>query len=89
MKEISGPDDPYHVVAIKRNDETIIPGGNDMLQLYDLAFFMTTKQYIPYVRKVVGKEHYVDVQNVMIIGWRKDRNTCRKDDAGVYECQDY
>ena len=64
-------DDPYHVVAIKRNDETIIPGGNDTLQLYDLAFFMTTKQYIPYVRKVVGKEHYVDVQNVMIMGGGK------------------
>ena len=71
LKEISGPDDPYHVVAIKRNDETIIPGGNDTLQLYDLAFFMTTKQYIPYVRKVVGKEHYVDVQNVMIMGGGK------------------
>ena len=36
-----------------------------------LAFFMTTKQYIPYVRKVVGKEHYVDVQNVMIMGGGK------------------
>ena len=29
---------------------------------------MTTKQYIPYVRKIVGKEHYVDVKNVMIMG---------------------
>ena len=46
LKDISGPDDPYHVVAIKRNDETIIPGGNDTLQLYDLVYFMTTKQYI-------------------------------------------
>ena len=53
LKDISGPDDPYHVVAIKRNDETIIPGGNDTLQLYDLVYFMTTKQYIPYVRKIV------------------------------------
>ena len=67
LKEISGPDDPYHVVAIKHNDETIIPGGNDTLQLYDLAYFMTTKQYIPYVRKIVGKEHYVDVQNVIFM----------------------
>ena len=71
LKEISGPDDPYHVVAIKHNDETIIPGGNDTLQLYDLAYFMTTKQYIPYVRKIVGKEHYVDVQNVIFMGGGK------------------
>lgn len=71
LKEISGPDDPYHVVAIKHNDETIIPGGNDTLQLYDLTYFMTTKQYIPYVRKIVGKEHYVDVQNVIFMGGGK------------------
>ena len=71
LKDISGPDDPYHVVAIKRNDETIIPGGNDTLQLYDLVYFMTTRQYIPYVRKIVGKEQYVDVQNVIFMGGGK------------------
>ena len=68
LKDLCGPDDPYHVVAIKRGTDTIIPGGNDSLQLYDLAYFMTTKQYIPYIRKIVGKEHYVDVKNVMIMG---------------------
>lgn len=68
LREISGPNDPYHVVAIKRGADTIIPGGNDTLELYDLAYFMTTRQYIPYVRKIVGKEHYVDVKNVMVMG---------------------
>ena len=28
----------------------------------------TTKKYIPYIRKIVGKEHYEDVKNVMIMG---------------------
>jgi trk system potassium uptake protein TrkA len=68
LKDISGPDDPYHIVAIKRGADTIIPGGNDDLKLYDLAYFMTTKNYIPYIRKIVGKEHYADVKNVMIMG---------------------
>ena len=68
LKDISGPSDPYHIVAIKRGSETIIPGGYDELKLYDLAYFMTTKNYIPYIRKIVGKEHYVDVKNVMIMG---------------------
>ena len=68
LKDISRPDDPYHVVAIKRNGDTIIPGGNDELKLYDMVYIMTTRQYIPYVRKIVGKEHYVDVKNVMIMG---------------------
>lgn len=68
LKQLCGPDDPYHVVAIKRGYETIIPGGNDELKLYDLAYFMTTRQYIPYIRKIVGKEHYVDVKNVLFMG---------------------
>lgn len=68
LREISGPDDPFHVVAIKRDIETIIPGGNDELKLNDLAYFMTQKNYIPYIRKIVGKEHYVDVKNVMVMG---------------------
>ena len=71
LRTLCGPQDPYHVVAIKRGGETIIPGGNDELKLYDLAYFMTTRQYIPYVRKIVGKEHYVDVKNVMIMGGGK------------------
>ena len=71
LKNLCGPKDPYHVVAIKRGKETIIPGGNDELKLYDLAYFMTTRQYIPYIRKIVGKENYVDVKNVMIMGGGK------------------
>ncbi len=68
LKNLCGPDDPYHVVAIKRLNDTIIPGGNDELKLYDLAYFMTTPQYIPYIRKIVGKELYADVKNVMMMG---------------------
>ena len=71
LRTLSGPDDPYHVVAIKRDDETIIPGGLDELHEGDLAYFMTTKEYIPYIRKIVGKEHYTDVKNVIIMGGGK------------------
>ena len=71
LRELCGPDDPYHVVAIKRGDDTIIPSGLDVLMLHDLAYFMTTKDYIPYIRKIVGKEHYTDVQNVIIMGGGK------------------
>ena len=68
LREISGPDDPYHVVAIRRRGDTIIPGGNDVLMVQDLVYFMTTRNYIPYIRQVAGKEHYVDVKNVMVMG---------------------
>ena len=68
LKELCKPDSPYYIVAIRRDGDTIIPGGNDVLKMYDLVYFMVTKQYIPYGRKIVGKEHYVDVKNVMIMG---------------------
>ena len=68
LRTLCGPDDPYHVVAIKRGDDTIIPGGNDELHINDIAYFMTTREYISYIRKIVGKEHYTDVKNVIIMG---------------------
>lgn len=68
LREICGPTDPYHIVAIKRGNDTIIPGGNDELECFDLAYFMTTRDYVPYVRKIVGKETYVDVKDVMFMG---------------------
>ena len=71
LKDLCGPDDPYHIVAIKRGDDTIIPSGLDELKNLDLAYFMTTVEYIPYIRKIVGKEHYDDVQNVIIMGGGK------------------
>ena len=71
LKDLCGPNDPYHIVAIKRGNETIIPGGFDMLEKLDLAYFMTTREYIPYIRQIVGKETYDDVRNVIIMGGNK------------------
>lgn len=71
LRDLCGPDDPYHIVAIKRDDDTIIPSGMDELRTNDLVYFMTTKEYIPYIRKIVGKEHYTDVKNVIIMGGGK------------------
>ncbi len=68
LKELCKPDSPYHIVAVKRGGDTIIPRGDDVLKIYDMAYFMTTRNYIPYIRKIVGKEHYVDVRDVMIMG---------------------
>ena len=68
LKDLCNHDTPYHVVAIKRGDDTIIPGGNDMLLVGDIAYFMTTKKHIQYIREIVGKEDYADVKDVMIMG---------------------
>lgn len=68
LKDLCKPETPYHIVAIKRGNETIIPRGDDVLKIFDLVYFMTTRNFIPYIRKIVGKEHYVDVKNVMVMG---------------------
>ena len=59
---------PYHIVAIKRGADTIIPRGDDMLKLNDIVYFITTRKHIPYIRSVTGKDNYPDVHNIMIMG---------------------
>ncbi len=71
LKQLCTPSDPYYIVAVKRGDDTLIPGGNDELRVGDLTYFMTTREYIPYIRKICGKEHYADVKNVIIMGGGK------------------
>ena len=68
LYELGGPNTPYHVVAIKRGNETIIPRGDDHIKSLDLVYFMTLKKHIPYIRQIAGKDSYKDVRNVMIMG---------------------
>lgn len=57
----------YNIVAICRDNETIIPHGSDMLLHDDLAYFVTTRDCLPMVLDDCGKEQH-DIHNVMIIG---------------------
>ena len=59
---------PYHIVAIKRLGETIIPGGFDELHADDIVYFMTSKRSLSYIRKITGKEAYATIHNVMMMG---------------------
>lgn len=59
---------PYHIVAILREGETIIPSGNDTMRAGDLVYFMTMKKHIPHIRKIAGKEELPDVRDVIIMG---------------------
>lgn len=68
LRQLCPPDAPYHIVTIKRDDQTIIPGGNDSLQLGDIAYFITTRKHTSLIRELVGKETYPDVKKVMVMG---------------------
>ncbi|MDD4376509.1 MAG: Trk system potassium transporter TrkA, partial [Clostridia bacterium] len=68
LSELSKEAIPYYVVTIKRGNKTIIPRGNETIRLYDIVYFTTTRKYIPYIRKITGKEEYPDVKSVIIMG---------------------
>lgn len=68
FKQVFKPDSPYHVVAIKRGNDTIIPTGDDMIKTGDLVYFMTMREHVPSMKKIMGKSHYPEVKNVIIVG---------------------
>lgn len=57
----------YHVVAIKRDLETIIPTGRTRIEPNDLVFFTCSSSHIEELRKLTGKEK-VHVQKMVIMG---------------------
>lgn len=61
----------FHVVAIKRNGETISPNGDEKILPRDLVFFMTTKDKLDEIRHLTGKDDYPSVNNSLIIGGGK------------------
>lgn len=68
LRDLFEPGTPCHIVAVKRDDDTIIPHGNDHLEMGDIAFFMTTPDYVSYIREITGKDKYPDVKTVFIMG---------------------
>jgi len=67
MIELFSNEDRLYAVAIKRDQEMIIPRGDDEFRAGDIVFFITTKENIPYVKQFTGKENY-DIKSLLIIG---------------------
>ena len=61
-------DKPYHIVAIQRRDETIIPRGGDIIESDDLVCFMTNRENITYIKEISGKEKYSEVKSIIMMG---------------------
>ncbi len=67
LHEISREEKIYHVVAIKRENATIIPSGNDQIKPNDLLYFTTTKTGVSIIQQHTGKEN-IHVGKVIIMG---------------------
>ena len=57
----------FHVVAISRENVTIIPRGDDMIRAGDIVYFTCVKEYLDEIRKQAGKQE-PEVRNVLIMG---------------------
>ncbi len=67
LYDLSKENKIYHVVAIKREEETIIPQGRDQIRSGDILFFTTTREHIEVVKKHSGKGD-LDINKIIIMG---------------------
>ena len=67
LKDLPVKTHDFHVAAIKRNNETIIPGGNDEILHDDIVYFITTPPFVQEVRDLCGKKKRV-IKKALIMG---------------------
>ena len=57
----------YRIVAIKRGQETIIPRGNDTVEVEDLVYCVCPKENMEFMREELGKNKR-EIKNVIFFG---------------------
>ena len=57
LKELAFSQPRFHVSAIKRNHETIIPRGDDRINDNDILYFTTTRDHVDDLLQMCGKVH--------------------------------
>ena len=67
LRDITYGQHNYHVSAIRRRHETIIPRGDDKILEDDILYFTTTSGYVDEIRSICGKREY-KIRKVMIMG---------------------
>lgn len=67
LKDLRFGQQTFHVSAITRRRETIIPGGDDIILADDILYFTTTAQHIDTLREICGKRDQ-SIKKIMIMG---------------------
>ncbi len=70
IMEFSTTNHNFHVSAIKRNHETIIPRGADLLLPDDIVYFTCTREHVDDLLALTGKTNHT-VRRVMVMGGGK------------------
>lgn len=67
LKDFAFTNRNFHVSAIKRNHETIIPRGDDRMEVGDILYFTTTRDHIDELIELTGKTRH-RIRRVIIMG---------------------
>ncbi len=70
LKEFASKQHNFHVSAIKRNHEIIIPRGDDRMMVGDILYFTTTHDHVDELIDLCGKTWY-RIRRVVIMGGSK------------------
>lgn len=67
LKDLPVTTHDFHIAAITRKGETIIPNGNQEILEEDIVYFITTPPFVEEVRELCGKKNKI-VKKAMIVG---------------------
>lgn len=67
LKEFGPLGQKFHVSAIRRKHDTIIPSGDDMILAGDIVYFTVKKEHTNELRELCGKSEK-NIRNIMIAG---------------------
>lgn len=67
LKELTMSNHYFHVSAIKRHHETLIPRGDDTLRPNDILYVTTIREHVDELRTLCGKKRH-EIRRVMIMG---------------------
>lgn len=67
LKDLTMSNRSFHVSAITRRHESIIPRGDDMINAGDIVYFTTTPEHVDELRELCGKHNRV-MRKIMIMG---------------------
>lgn len=67
LKDLSAYGHNFHVAAIRRRNETIIPRGDDRIAPNDILYFTATRDHIENIREICGKRQE-NIRKVLIMG---------------------
>ncbi|HBG40174.1 MAG TPA: Trk system potassium transporter TrkA [Porphyromonadaceae bacterium] len=67
LYELSHTNKIFHLVAIKRDVDTFIPGGSDQVLPDDIIYFTTLRKYIHELPEILGKRSF-ETKKIMFMG---------------------